>query len=71
MTHDPMSPEARVAAQFMEHKGLHVEPYAVEQLDGQACWYFYYALPEGDLELEVAWDGAEWNALVTTFTLAG
>lgn len=71
MTYDPDTPQARAAAQYMMHKGLDVQPVDVQKLDGAPCWYFYYELPEGNLELEVYWNGREWNSLVTTFTLAG
>ena len=64
------SPQAQVAKQFMEHKGLgDVEPWDVDQVEGQHLYYFIYELPEGDLELEVFWNGAEWVTTVTTFTL--
>lgn len=68
---DQTTPQARVAQQFMEHKGLgYVRPYDVDKLDGQPCWYFYYDLPEGDLELEVFWDGEIWQTKVTSFPVA-
>lgn len=67
---DPESPQARVAQLFMAHKGLgHLEPIDVEKLDGEPCWYFCYQLPEGKLELEVAWHDGEWQTTVTGFTL--
>jgi len=67
---DTTTPQARVAQQFMDHKGLgHLRPVEIEELDDQPCWYFYYVLPEGDLELEVAWEGGRWETTVTTFTL--
>ena len=70
MTVTTLAPQEQVARLFMAHKGYaDIEPYEVEKLDGQACWYFLYDLPEGTLELEVSWDGNEWDALVTTFTL--
>lgn len=69
---DLTTPQAAAARQFMQHKGLgHVQPWDVEKLDGQPCWYFYYDLPEGELELEVFWDERDgWQVMVTTFTLA-
>jgi len=73
MAVDLTTPQALVAGQFMEHKGYgDIEPYGVDKLDGQPCWYFYYRLPEGRLELEVAYDRIEreWSVLVTTFDLA-
>lgn len=66
-----LSPQEQVARQFMEHKGyLNVEPTEIDELDGTPCWYFLYELPEGSLELEVFWNGREWETTVTTFTLA-
>lgn len=63
------TPQARIAQLFMEHKGLgDIEPYAVEQVEGARCWYFYYRLPEGTLELEVSYED-EWQTNVTSFTL--
>lgn len=69
-----MSPHEQIAQQYMRHKGyVDIEPFSIEALDGQPCWYFTYQLPEGTLELEVFWNGKsqEWETLVTTFTLAG
>lgn len=67
-----LKPHELVAKQFMSHKGYSgIQPSDVEKLDGQPCWYFLYHLPEGILELEVSWDGREWNTQVTTFQLAG
>lgn len=68
----PKLPHDLVAEQFMQHKGYgSVEPFQTIKLDNQPCWYFYYALPEGTLELEVSWNRSrqEWETLVTTFTL--
>lgn len=69
---DMSTPQARVAQLYMDHKGLsEIRPHAVEKVDGQACWYFIYELPEGDLELEVSWEAAGgWDAAVTSFVLA-
>ena len=67
-----MTPQDRVAQQFMAHKGLpDLQPVEIEQLENQTCWYYIYELPEGDLELEVLWNNTEWLATVTAFTLAG
>ena len=66
-----MRPEMQVAADFMAHKGYpDAEPVDYDKLDGQPCWYLVYELPEGTLELEVSWDGGEWDTRVTTFRLA-
>lgn len=67
-----MTPQAQIAQQYMAHKGYpNLMPYDVQKIDGDHCWYFLYRLPQGVLELEVSWDGEEWQTLVTTFTLAG
>lgn len=70
MTINLDTPQAHAAAYFMERKGLgYVKPFDVEQLEDQPCWYFYYPLPEGTLELEVSWDPADgWETTVTTFS---
>lgn len=72
---DSLSPEELVAAQFMAHKGYPgIEPYDIEEVeprrpdDEVTCWYFLYELPEGVLELEVYWNGTEWETTVSTFT---
>lgn len=66
------TPQGRAAQQFMEHKGLgHLTPFDVEKLKDVPCWYFYYRLAEGMLELEVSWqEQTGWQVIVTTFTLA-
>ena len=65
-----LKPQEQVAAQFMEHKGYgDVVPTDVEKLEHETCWYFSYLLPEGRLELEVYWNGREWETLVTSFEL--
>lgn len=59
-----------IARHFMKHKGYsNVEPFEIEQLDDQPCWYFYYRLPQGVLELEVAFSAAQddWEVRVTGF----
>lgn len=63
-------PEMRVAQQYMAHKGYpDLEPIDVHKVEGQFCWYFYFKLPEGLLELEVFWDTdkQEWFRGVTAF----
>lgn len=70
MTAD-LAPHEQVAQLFMEHKGYAgAVPRDIEKLDGWPCWYFTYQLNEGILELEVNWNGRDWETLVTTFTLA-
>lgn len=68
------SPEAQIAQHFMrETKGIRdAEPYDVDKLDDQPCWYFYYELPQGKLELEVFYDALidDWKVSVTAFPVA-
>lgn len=66
-----LPPEMQVATDFMAHKGYpNIAPVDYDKLDNQPCWYFVYELPEGTLELEVSWNGEEWDTRVTTFRLA-
>lgn len=69
MTIDLSTPQAVAAQHFMKHKGLgHLTPFDIDQLEDQPCWYFYYELPEGELELEVFWDERDgWECQVVTF----
>ena len=63
-------PHAEMAQYFMNHKGYpDLEPFEVTKLDGRDCWYFYYRLPEGVLELEVLYDHSksDWSTVVTAF----
>lgn len=63
-------PHETVARLFMEHKGLSdVRPYDIERVEGDLCWYFYYLLPEGQVELEVYYDTArnQWECATTSF----
>lgn len=71
MSPDESSPQYEAAALFMSHKGLAgARPYDVDKLDDVPCWYFYYNLDDGLLELEVFWDrnGERWETTVTSFT---
>lgn len=64
------SPQDQAARQFMEQRGYHVSPVSVERVENDYCWYFYYELADGDLELEVSWDSQNgWRATVTDFAL--
>lgn len=67
---DPHSPQATVARQFMNHKGLDVEPFEIERVEGQPLWYAYYKMPEGVLELEIWYEAKtdEWDTQVTSFS---
>jgi hypothetical protein len=59
-----------VAQYYMRHKGYpDVRPFRIEKLRETPCWYFYYDLPEGELELEVFWNSTDWEAMVTCFSL--
>jgi hypothetical protein len=63
-------PQLLLAQWYMAHKGYpDLDPYEVDKLDDQDCWYFYYQLPEGILELEVYYDQADndWQVAVTAF----
>lgn len=70
MAVDLTTPQARIAQHFMrDTKGLKVAPFEVEQLQDRTCWYFYYDLPQGTLELEVFYDDEidDWEVSVTGF----
>jgi len=59
-------PQDRVAALFMTNKGYPGwPPVDVDRVPDIPCWYYRYLLPEGLLEVEVYWDGAEWKTTVT------
>lgn len=66
------TPQAQIAQHFMKHKGLNVRPFEIERLENQPCWYFYYQLPEGQLELEVFYNQTsdDWEVAVTCFPVA-
>ena len=67
---DLRTKEARAAQEFMTKKGYEeIRPLGVVSVQDDACWYFYYRLPEGVLELEVTWepDGRRYDRRVTTF----
>lgn len=73
MSIDLSTPHARMAQHFMrEVKGLNIAPHRVEPLEGSDCWYFYYRLPQGDLELEVYFNARkqDWDVSVTAFPMA-
>jgi hypothetical protein len=66
-----MNPQETVAHEFMARRGYDIEPFDVERVEGDFCWYFYYSLPEGRLELEVVWaKDSGWSASVTDFNKA-
>lgn len=56
------------AREFMRQKGYpDLAPDEVEKVEDMHVWYFYFSLPQGELELEVEWDGAEWSWGVMNF----
>ena len=62
--------EAKAAQDYMAKKGYpQIRPHGVITLPGENCWYFYYQLPEGLLELEVESDpdGRRYNRRVASF----
>lgn len=61
---------AKVAQEFMAAKGYpQIRPLGMQTIQGDNCWYFYYHLPEGLLELEIAQepDGRRYSRKVTAF----
>lgn len=60
--------QAKAAQAYIRHKGYgDVLPENAIQIEGDTCWYFYYDLPDGYLELEVAWENGDWKYTVTAF----
>jgi hypothetical protein len=60
--------QAKAAQAYMHRKGfLSALPFDVIDVEASPCWYFYYNLPDGCLELEVAWENDTWNYAVTAF----
>lgn len=52
---DLRTKEAKAAQDFMLKKGYpEIRPLGVVRVESQPCWYYYYELPEGILELEVS-----------------
>jgi hypothetical protein len=64
-------PQDVVALDFMRRKGYpRIQPIDVDKLEGQPCWYYRFEIDEGTIELEVFWDGEEWETAVCTFKVA-
>jgi hypothetical protein len=65
--------DAKVASEFMRIKGYaRIRPLGylvISESDEDDCWYYYYELPEGVLELEVTNHKKEgrYSRLVTGF----
>jgi hypothetical protein len=72
MTVATEAPQDTVARLFMEHKGYRVRPFEIDKLPDIPCWYYYYDLPDGRLELEVFFDARkqDWITTVTSFVAA-
>lgn len=61
---------ARVAQKYMSAKGYpEIRPLGLLSVEDDECWYFYYHLPEGILELEISHDplNTRYNRKVTAF----
>lgn len=62
--------EAKAAQTYMCHKGYpDIRPTSVIRIEDDDCWYFYYLLPEGILELEVCSVDRQWTCKVTAFQM--
>ncbi len=61
-----MPPQDEVARDFMERRGYKDEPFSVERVEGEHCWYYIYDLPEGEVELEVSWTREDGWSVVTS-----
>ena len=60
--------EAKAAQDFMAYKGYpNIRPLGQISIEDDECWYFYYQLPEGVLELEVFVEGGEYQRKVSLF----
>jgi hypothetical protein len=66
---DLRTKEAKAAQDFMWKKGYpEIRPLGVVQVESQPCWYYYYELPEGVLELEVSEEpDCRYNRRVSAF----
>jgi len=65
-----LTPQEAAAQRYMQRKGYPgVRPYDQDKIEDMACWYFYYRLPDGDLELEVFFDYRknDWTFTVSSF----
>lgn len=69
---DMRTRHAKAAQAYMKRKGYSdVQPVDVIPIEGDLCWYFYYNLPDGRLELEVSWEEGDWRYVVTAFQSHG
>lgn len=69
-TADLRTRHAKVAQEYMAVKGYpDIRPLGIQQVEGDQCWYYYYLLPEGLLELEVFYDDErqKYQRSVSTF----
>lgn len=71
-TADLRTRHGKTAQEFMAVKGYpNIRPVGVQAVEEQECWYYYYELPEGLLELEVYWDpdSEQFKRRVTAFVM--
>lgn len=67
-TADMRTRHAKTAQEYMSYKGYpDIRPLGVTQVEEDECWYYYYNLPEGLLELEVFQDDRRYQRRVTAF----
>lgn len=68
VTADLRTRHAKTAQEFMSNKGYpDIRPVGVHPVLDDVCWYYYYELPEGLLELEVLEDAGQYRRRVTAF----
>jgi len=66
-----MEAQEQIARDFIQERGYAgFEPVDVTKVEGEHCWYFYYELPDGDLELEVSWS-SEYGWLIAPVGFRG
>lgn len=65
---DMRTRHAKAASLYMRNNGHgDARPYGLEEIEDGDCWYYYYELPEGVLELEVESTERGWSWQVTNF----
>lgn len=68
MPPDLRTRHAKAAQAYLKRKGYDdPRPHGVIPIEDDQCWYFYYELPDGNLELEVAFDG-DWKFRASSFS---
>lgn len=69
-TADLRTRHAKVVQEYMAGKGYpEIRPLGLIAIENDECWYYYYLLPEGLLELEVFRDPKtdRWHRSVASF----